>query len=214
MLEMKQKDLPIIDSAQMHFKETLVNKIKRTLGPALGLLLITVFFVNPTPSFSEAINMNEASPIAISEERVNPERPPLKPGDIKVELILAKKWKKEDKAIKEIFREAQITRVFIQYFRHGEPPTNLVIGRDVPAHIARLAIEAAILLNGGVHTILPEFRFFPHYIAFGSSAFDEQAEIPIMQEELDQLRDPKLSTEEFHTLYRSITGEDKELPTY
>lgn len=192
-----------------------MNKIKRTLGLALGLFLIAIFFVNPTPAFAEGISASEASPIAISEEeRTNPKRPPLKPGDIKVELILAKKWKKEDKAIKEIFREAQITRVFIQYFRHGEPPTNLVIGRDVPAHLGRLAIEAAILLNGGVHTLLPEFRFFPHYIAFGSSAFDEQAEIPIMPEELDQLRDPKLSTEEFHTLYRSITGEDKELPTY
>lgn len=192
-----------------------MNKIKRTLGRVLGFILIAVFFINPTPAFSEGMSVNSASPIAISEEeRVNPERPPLKPEDIKVELILARKWKKEDKAIKEIFREAAITRVFIQYFRHGEPPTNLVIGRDVPAHIGRLAIEAAILLNGGVHTLLPEFRFFPHYIAFGSSAFDEQAEIPIMPEELDKLRDPKLTTEEFHAYYRSITGEDKELPTY
>ncbi len=185
------------------------------LGRAIGFFLIAVSFAHPIPSFSEEISAGEASSIAVpEEERVNLERPPLKPEDIKVELILARKWKKEDKAIKEIFREASINRVFIQYFRHGEPPTNLIVGRDVPAHIGRLAIEAAILLNGGVDTLLPEFRFFPHYIAFGSSAFDEQAEIPIMPEELDKLRDPKLSTEEFHTYYRSITGEDKELPTY
>lgn len=192
-----------------------MNKIKIMLVGAFGFFLIALSFANPTSSFSEEMSAGKASSIAVpEEERVNPKRPPLKPEDIKVELILAKKWKKEDKAIKEIFREASIKRVFIQYFRHGQPPTNLVIGRDIPAHIGRLAIEAAILLNGGVDTLLPEFRFFPHYIAFGSSAFDEQAEIPIMPEELDKLRDPKLSTEEFHAYYRSITGEDKELPTY
>jgi len=200
---------------EKHFKENPVNKIKITLIRAIGFFLIAISFANPNPSFSEEISANEASPVAVpDEERINPERPPLKLEDIKVELFLQKKWKKEDKDIKEIFMEASIKRVYIQYFRLGNPPTNLVIGRDVPAYIGRLAIEVAILLNGGVDTILPEFRFYPRYIAVGSSAFDEQAEIPIMPEELDKLRDPKLSTEEFHAYYREITGEDKELPTY
>jgi hypothetical protein len=204
-----------MDSVERVFKENFVNKINISKDRILGLLLIVGFIATPLPSFSKEATVTDAPMTSLEEEeRPNPERPPIKPEDIKIELNLARKWKKEDKSIKELFREASINRVFIQYFRVGEPPTNIIIGRDVPAYIGRLAIEAAILLNGGVHTLLPEFRFFPHYIAFGSSAYDEQAEIPIMPEELDKLRDPKLTTEEFHTYYRSITGEDKELPTY
>ncbi|MBN4054850.1 hypothetical protein JYT87_03985 [Nitrospira defluvii] len=139
---------------------------------------------------------------------------PLKPEDIKVEMFLAKKWKKDDKIIKGRLKEASVKRIIIQYFRFGDPPTNIVIGKDIPADIARLAINIALTYNKDIKTILPEFRFFPHYIAIGSSAFDEQAEIPIFPEDLARLRDPSLSTEEFHTLYRSLTGEDQELQTY
>ncbi|MFQ5597933.1 MAG: hypothetical protein ACE5GK_07770 [Nitrospiria bacterium] len=139
---------------------------------------------------------------------------PLDPEKIKVEMVLSRKWKKEAKVIKEKLRKASVKRVMIQYVRVGNPPTNLVIGRDIPADIARLAIELALAYNKDIHTILPEFRFFPHYIAIGSSAFDEQAEIPIFPEDLERLRDPSLSTEEFHALYRSLTGEDEALPTY
>jgi len=40
-----------------------------------------------------------------------------------------------------------------------------------------------------------------------TSAWDEKSETKITPEQLEQLRDPNLSTEEFHALYVKLTGE-------
>ncbi|NIR55198.1 MAG: hypothetical protein GWM98_12825, partial [Nitrospinaceae bacterium] len=37
----------------------------------------------------------------------------------------------------------------------------------------------------------------PHYVAIGTSAWDENSEAKITPEQLKQLRDPKLTTAEF-----------------
>jgi hypothetical protein len=65
-----------------------------------------------------------------------------------------------------------------------------------------------------VEFLLPEYRYFPKHIVIGSSAFDEASQIPITPDDLQRLRDSSLTTEQFHVLYRSLTGEDKRLPTY
>jgi len=196
-------------------KESLVGSIK--MNRRFWIWIIPFAFVfsisiglPETRAQGELLNSGFVSNEAVSKNIV----PALKPEEIKVEMVLARKWKKEDKIIKQKLRDSSVKRVMIQYFRFGDPPTNIVIGRDVPADIARLAIEIALAYNNDIKTILPEFRFFPHYIGIGSSAFDEQAEIPIFPEELERLRDPSLSTEEFHALYRSYTGEEEDLPTY
>ena len=176
------------------------------IGMPLFFLLVSL----PQQSFAADQERSTLQPKEGTETLLTP----VPPEKVKVEMFLAKKWKKEGKAIKQKLRDASVKRVKIQYFRFGDPPSNIAIGKNIPADIARLAIEIALTYNKEIATILPEFRFFSHYIAIGSSAFDEQAEIPILPEDLEKLRDPSLSTEEFHAFYRSLTGEDKGLPTY
>jgi hypothetical protein len=133
---------------------------------------------------------------------------------ILVEIFLSPDQKKNLEMIKNELRAVSITRTTVQFFRLGHPPQNIAIGRNIPADVARLAIQLATTYNGGVKYLLPEYRLSPDYIAIGTSAFDESSQIPILPEDLERLTDPKLSTAEFHALYRSLTGEDKRTPTY
>lgn len=136
------------------------------------------------------------------------------PADILIEVFLAPEHREAIPVIKKEFEALSVTRVRPQVFRLGNPPKNIAIGKDVPAPVARLALQLAVDYNRGVDFLLPEYRYFPKHIVIGSSAFDEASQIPIKPEDLQQLRDPSLTTEQFHVLYRSLTGEDKRLPTY
>ena len=133
---------------------------------------------------------------------------------ILVELFLEKDQKKNLDAIKTELAEVSITRVRAQFYRLGHPPENIAIGKGVPAPIGRLAIQMARTYNSGVKYLLPQFRFFPHHIAIGTSAFDEASQIPLSPEQLDQLSDPALTTPQFHALYRKFTTENERIPTY
>lgn len=133
---------------------------------------------------------------------------------ILVELFLAKDRKDDFKKIKQELEALSITRIRPQYFRLGNPPPNIAIGKNIPASVARVAMQLAITYNGGIKYLLPEFRYFPDHIVIGSSAFDESSQIPVAPEDVEKLLNPELSTEEFHNLYRHLTGEDVQLPKY
>ncbi len=133
---------------------------------------------------------------------------------ILIELFLAAERKADFEQIKKELEAVQITRIRTQFFKLGNPPQNIAIGKDIPASIARLAIRLAKTYNRDIKYILPEYRFFPDHIVIGSSAYDEKSQIPITPEDLEKLSDPSLSTEAFHTLYRHLTGEDTRLPKY
>ena len=148
--------------------------------------------------------------IPVAQESENPETN----GKILVELFLAKERKGDLDAIGKELEALGITRIRPQFFRLGNPPENIAIGKDIPADVARLAIRLAITYNRDIKSLLPEYRFFPDHIVIGTSAFDEKSEIPIRPEDLKRLSDPALSTSQFHDLYRQLTGEDKRLPTY
>ena len=135
-------------------------------------------------------------------------------GKILVELFLAKERKGDLEAIKKELAALGITRIRPQFFRLGNPPENIAIGKDIPADVARLAVRLAITFNRDIKFILPEYRYFPDHIVIGSSAFDEKSQIPIRPEDLKRLSDPTLTTPQFHDLYRELTGEDKRNPTY
>ncbi len=127
--------------------------------------------------------------------------------DIFVEVFLSLDRKEGFDAIRKAFEGHSIRRVSAQFFRKGNPPRNIAIGSQIPAPIARLVIDLAIQYNQGVTHLLPQFRFFPHQIAIGTSAFDERVPVAILPEDLERLKDPKLSTPEFHRHYRMLTGE-------
>lgn len=173
----------------------------------LGWVLLTGFTVDGISVGAESFI--KTRPVA-GEGSVNRETNP----EILVELFLSPEHKSDIEKIKKDLEAVSITRLRTQVFRLGNPPENIAIGSNISAPVARLAIRLAITYNRGIKYLLPEYRFFPNHIAIGTSAFDEASQIPIRPEDLERLSDPTLTTEQFHELYRHLTGEDKRLPTY
>jgi len=173
------------------------------------VLLYTLITVTESPAAARMDKIVNAS-VRFAQGSENPQAN----SKLLVELFLAKERKGDLDAIKKEFESVGITRIRPQFFRLGNPPENIAIGKDIPADVARVAIRLAITYNRDVKFLLPEYRFFPDQIVIGSSAFDEKSQIPIGAEDLKKLSDPALTTTQFHELYRHLTGEDKRLPTY
>lgn len=128
-----------------------------------------------------------------------------------VEIFLSPDHKNDLDAIKKAFETHSIRRVKAQFFTKGNPPTNIAIGSEIPADIARFAIDLSIKYNRGITHLLPQFRFFPNQIAIGTSAFDELVPVAIRPEDLEQLKDPTLSDTQFRKRYRDFTGEKQKV---
>jgi hypothetical protein len=126
------------------------------------------------------------------------------PSRILVEVFLSADHKDDVDAIKRTFAAVGITKVRHKVFQLGNPPTNIAIGRNVSADIARLAIHLAKTYNGGITKLLPEERLAPDYVALGTSIFDELFQYPVSQADVERLESPDLTTEQFHELYRRL----------
>lgn len=128
-----------------------------------------------------------------------------------VEIWLAHKQKKNNKEIRQTLadRPIKVLRKTIQYWRArgGHPPTNIAIGNAISAEDARWLIDLALKLNDGVDMLVIQRLNPPNYAAIGTSAWDEKSLIDISKEDLEKLRDPSLTTEQFHKLYLELTGE-------
>jgi hypothetical protein len=128
-----------------------------------------------------------------------------------IEIWLAYKHKKDKREIKKILKSKSLKVLghTVQYWRrgNGHPPTNIAIGSAVSAADARMAIDLALKYNDLVDTLILRPLNPPNYVAIATSAWDEQSEVAITAEELKKLRDPKLTTEEFHSLYYELTNE-------
>lgn len=125
--------------------------------------------------------------------------------DILVEIFLAPERKNEADAVKKEFEALSITKVRPQVFRKGHPPRNIGFGKEIPADVARQAIQLALKYNDGIEFLLPEKRLAAHYIGIGVSIFDEAFQFPISPEELKRISDPSLTDDQFHQLYREMT---------
>ena len=124
----------------------------------------------------------------------------------RVEVVLASQYKNQVATVKEEFVQAGMANVHFQFFRQGQPPQNIGLGRDVPADKAREAIRLALKYNLGVGILLPERLFPPRFVTIASSNYDDTVEYPIDQATLAQLQDENLTTEEFHRLYKGLTS--------
>lgn len=124
----------------------------------------------------------------------------------RVEVVLASQYKDQVAALTEEFVQAGMLNVHFQFFRQGQPPQNIGLGRDVPADKAREAIRLALKYNLGVGILLPERLFPPRFVTIASSNYDDTVEYPIDQATLAQLQNENLTTEEFHRLYRGLTS--------
>ena len=128
-----------------------------------------------------------------------------------IEIWLERKHRKNDRDIRKMLKgeTIKVIRNTIQYWppRGGHPPTNIALGWGLTAEDARWAINLALEFNDNVTGLIFQRLNPPHYVAIGTSAWDDKSETPITPEQLAQLRDPKLTTKEFHALYVKLTGE-------
>jgi hypothetical protein len=124
----------------------------------------------------------------------------------RVEVVLASQYKNQIVTVTEEFVQAGMPNVHFQFFRQGQPPQNIGLGRDVPADKAREAIRLALKYNRGVGILLPERLFPPRFITIASSNYDDTVEYPIDRAALAQLQNEQLTTEEFHRLYHDLTS--------
>ena len=124
----------------------------------------------------------------------------------RIEVVLAREYKNQIATVTEEFVRAGMPNVHFQFFRQGQPPQNIGLGRDVPADKAREAIRLALKYNLGVGILLPERLFPPRFVTIASSNYDDTVEYPIDQATLAQLQNENLTTEEFHRLYQGLTS--------
>jgi hypothetical protein len=124
----------------------------------------------------------------------------------RIEVVLAKQYKERVAELREEFVQAGMPNVHFQFFRHGQPPQNIGLGRDVPADKAREVIRLALKYNLGVGILLPERLFPPRFVTIASSNYDDTVEYPIDQATLAKLQNENLTTEEFHRLYNGLTS--------
>lgn len=128
-----------------------------------------------------------------------------------IEIWLAHNQKKHNMELRGYLKSKSIKvlRNTIQYWRPkgGHPPTNVAIGSGVSAQDARMVIGLAKKYNDKVDMLIIQALNPPHYVAIATSAWDEKSQVPISPEELEALKDPGLTTEEFHKLYRKLTNE-------
>ena len=128
-----------------------------------------------------------------------------------IEIWLERKHKKSNRKLRKMLKGESIKVLghTIQYWppRGGHPPTNIAIGWALTAEDARWVINLALRLNDNINGLIFQRLNPPHYVAIGTSAWDDKSETPITPEQLAQLRDPKLTTEEFHALYVKLTNE-------
>ena len=172
----------------------------------LMMVCLLVFFV-----------MFTGSSLAVSKEYLFPSssyKPPCDTSKITIctiEIWLAHKHKKQKKELRGFLKSKSIKVLnhTIQFWRPkgGHPPTNIAIGSAVSAEDARMAIDFALKYNDRVDLLVLRPLNPPNYVAIATSAWDELSQIPIKPEDLERLRDPKLTTEEFHSLYYELTNE-------
>ncbi|MDF0677199.1 MAG: hypothetical protein P0120_23115 [Nitrospira sp.] len=127
----------------------------------------------------------------------------------RVEVVLANEYRRNLEEIKKEFAEAGLTNLHVQFMKAGKPPTNIGLGPSVTAERARAAIRMAKKYNRDVSILLPERLFPAHYVAIASSSFDDTVEYPVGVEQLTELENPALTTEQFHALYRRLTPADQ-----
>lgn len=130
--------------------------------------------------------------------------------NILVEIFLSQEHKKDVDPIKNEFKKFSISKVRPQFFKLGNPPENIAIGKNVPVSAAQSAIQLALNYNQGIKFIIAEKRVAADYLAIGTSMFDERYQIRISPDDLKKLSDPSLTSSQFHEMYRHLTGDDKQ----
>ncbi len=127
-----------------------------------------------------------------------------------IEIVLAPKWKSQADEIKRaLASDSDGVKVRVKFYPFVDPPTNIGIGKCVPADIARRAMQAAMHYSGATDRLIRQDIMPHHWIKIGSTDTAELAWTSVRQDDMARLMDPNLSNEQFQDLYRSL-AEPKE----
>jgi hypothetical protein len=140
---------------------------------------------------------------------------PVTEKPVKIEAWMAKPQAPVFKFIRSDFAEMGHTRVTLWVYPASENPSRIVaVGRCVPAYIARHVLGKAIEFSGGVQSLVHQGFVSSHWIGIATSLFAEGSLRDISQEQLDQLLDESLDTQEFHALYRSFSRQEAKVKAF
>lgn len=124
---------------------------------------------------------------------------------VKVEGYISKEFKKDQKAIFKEFEEGGNTRVDLRVFPMGETAKVVAVGRCVPAPVARHVLAKALKYTGGIGALVQQQFVSPYWLGVGATIFDEPSQHKVTEEQVRQLLNESLSSEEFHVLYRKLS---------
>lgn len=156
------------------------------------------------------LTLGFAAPKALA----NNECVPVGEKSVKVEGYISKKFKKNRKAIYKEFAEMGNTRVALRPFPMGDTAKVVAIGRCVPAYIARHVLQTTLKYTNGVESLVTQAFISGHWFGIGLTMFDEPSQQKVSPEQVQQLLDPSLSTEEFQALYRKFSIQDDTVPYF
>lgn len=174
---------------------------RRGIGWTTGIVLTVLLAVSSTPNRSAAVVYD-----CQAEEN--------RSKSTTVEIVLSQKWKDHVDEIKHALTSNQdAVKVRVRFFPFLDPPANIGIGQCVTAENGRRAIHEAIQYFGKVSYLIRQDILPHHWIKIGSTDTAELAWTPIKSDDLTQLSDPALTTEQFQILYRQLAApKERKLP--
>ncbi|MZG53426.1 MAG: hypothetical protein F3743_07765 [Nitrospinae bacterium] len=167
------------------------NLIMRVLG---ALIILGLFSAGPAPA----------------QEKCEP----LDKKQIKIEGYISKKFRKQRKAIFKEFTEMGNSKSVLRVYPMGETSKVIAIGKCVPVHIAQHVIKKAMKYSTGVESLVQQQFVHGHWIGVGVTIFDEPSQQLVSSEQVKQLLNPELSSEEFHQLYRKLSVPNELTPFF
>jgi hypothetical protein len=131
-----------------------------------------------------------------------------------IEIVLSPKWRDQTDEVKRaLISDSDDVKVRVRFYPLMDPPTNIGIGKCVPAEVARRAIHEAIKYSGTIDRLIRQDILPHHWIKIGSTDTAELAWTPVVPEEFARLTAPNLPTDQFQELYRSLAApKERRLP--
>ncbi len=131
-----------------------------------------------------------------------------------IEIVLSQKWRdRADDVKRALISDSNGVKVRVRFYPLMDPPTNIGIGKCVPADVARRAIQEAIKYSGPIDRLIRQDILPHHWIKIGSTDTAELAWTPVPPEDFARLTAPNLPTDQFQELYRSLAApKERRLP--
>ena len=139
---------------------------------------------------------------------------PLDKKRIKIEGYIAKKFRKNRKAVIKEFTELGNSKAALRVYPMGETSKVIAIGKCVPVHIAQHVIKKAIEYSTGVESLVQQQFVHGHWIGVGVTIFDEPSQQLVSAAQVQLMLNPDLSNEAFHKLYRKLSVPNRLTPFF